>query len=93
MTASATILAELPDVLTLPVAAIYDDGERQYCYLLENGKAVRLNVKTGVAEKGVVEVLLKQSGPAEPWIKFMGTEPVIVSVSSRIKDGQSVREK
>jgi HlyD family secretion protein len=55
MYAYGKVIIERPQVRALPKAslpgattALFDVGERTYCYLCENGKAVRVEVQTGL---------------------------------------------
>ena len=44
-------------VLTAPLSAINTDVNGQFCYVIENGAAVRRQVKTGLASDSRTEVL------------------------------------
>jgi len=57
------ILAELPDALSVPIAAVFSDNESTYCYRLgPDGKAKRTAIKIGLTSETRAQVL---SGLAE----------------------------
>jgi len=51
------ILAELPDVLSVPIAAVFSEAEETYCYKTENGKHSRVPVKIGRSSETRVQIL------------------------------------
>ena len=51
------ILAELPDVLSVPIAAVFSEGEDTYCYRTEDGKHKRVPVKIGRSSETRVQIL------------------------------------
>jgi HlyD family secretion protein len=98
MYGNISIAADVPNALCLPAAAILTDGNRNYCFFLEDGKARRVNVKVGIANDTMTEVLMKQSPPTKlgaegAWVKFAGNEQVITSNLKSIQDGQPARAK
>jgi RND family efflux transporter MFP subunit len=100
MYASATIIAERPDVMTLPVSAVLTQGDvtqgyESYCYLVEDGKVRRTPIEIGTRGTDRVEVLRKQAKPAKPgaagvWENFTGQEVVAQGDLSALADGQAV---
>jgi hypothetical protein len=79
----------------LPVAAVVTEGEQDFCYRVESGKAVRMPIRVGIRESKVVEVLAKQAKPAKlgeagAWENFRGDEEVIGSDARALADGQAV---
>lgn len=68
-------------VLTVPAAAIVPKGKERIVYVIRNGKAVEVQVITGMAEGGRVEVV---SGISEG--DLIVTEPY----ESGVKDGRRV---
>ena len=57
------ILAELPDVLSVPIAAVFSDDESTYCYRLDGkGRPKRTAIRIGLTSETRVQVL---SGLAE----------------------------
>ena len=103
MYAYATIEAEWPHVLTLPASAVKTEGDvnigyKSFCYLVENRRVKRTQIETGVRNDQLVEVLRKRaaearSGAAPHWEAFSGTEEVVQSGLSGLKDGQAVEVK
>jgi hypothetical protein len=95
MYAYATITVVHRDVWTLPAAAVVTEGEENFCYRFEEGKAVRMPIRVGIRESKVVEVLAKQakpatSGKAGAWEDFRGDEEIISGDAKALKDGQKV---
>jgi len=56
MYAYGSVFIERPDVRALPVSTVTQVGNQAYCYLVEDGKAVRTPVQTGVSDGSWVEV-------------------------------------
>ncbi len=63
MYAYGKIIIERPDVWALPVAALAYSGERTYYWSYENGKAERVEVKTGVSDGEWIEVTNRMRRP------------------------------
>jgi multidrug efflux pump subunit AcrA (membrane-fusion protein) len=98
MYVNVSIIADLPNAMTLPVDAILIDGNQYYCFVVEDGKVKRVNVKVGVENDRWIQLLSKQIPPTNAgaegeWVKFTGTERVIVSNLTSIQDGQPVTIK
>jgi HlyD family secretion protein len=98
MSANVSILEQVSDTMTLPADAILTDGTVKYCFLVENGKATRRNVKVGVANKGRIEVLAKQMPPAKPgeegaWVKFTGTERALIFDLRSIEESKGMSKE
>jgi HlyD family secretion protein len=95
MYAYGSVFIERPDVQALPMSAITQIGNQNYCYQVIDGKAVRTPVQTGVGDGSWVEVTGKfapSAGSSEgAWVVFDGTEAVINANLSEISDGESVR--
>jgi hypothetical protein len=65
---------------------------------VEDGKAKRVNVKVGVENDRWVQLISKQTlpdreGAEGEWVKFTGTERVVVSNLGSIQDGMPVTVK
>jgi HlyD family secretion protein len=95
---NVSIVANLPNVLTLPVDAILTDGDKNYCFVVEDGVAKRVNVKVGMQNERSIQLLSKQlpssrDGEEGAWAKFTGNEKVIISQISSVRDGQTVAVK
>jgi HlyD family secretion protein len=94
MYAHARIAVEHPQAWTLPAGALMTFDARDYCFLLEDGKAKRVALRVGSREGDTVEVLKKQHGSSRPgeetWDDFTGTETVITSNPRALTDGQPI---
>jgi RND family efflux transporter MFP subunit len=69
------------NALTVPAGALISEGGQTYVYTVENGKARRVEVKTGFDDGIRVEV----TGG------LTGAEPVIVTGKGAVKDGAPVK--
>jgi HlyD family secretion protein len=94
MYAYAQVIIERPGVRALPVSALNYSGESAYCWTLENGRAVRTELQTGVSDGEWMEVTNRQlppvAGEAQPWVPITGTEQVILGDLSLLADGVPV---
>ena len=82
------VLVEQPQVRVLPQETLTVLGNQTYCYLLEDGKAVKTSVQRGITEGAWAEVLRKRVG--DSWTEFTGDEAVIVGDLSELADGAEV---
>lgn len=71
------------DVFTLPYNCIFQEGEREYVYVTDNGIATKKQVSTGLELNDEVEITFG----------LKGADKVIISPSEKVKDGASVAEK
>jgi HlyD family secretion protein len=94
MYAYGSVFIERPNVRALPVSAVTRIGNKNYCYLVIDGKAVRTPVQTGVSDTSWVEVTRKfvrsSASAEEAWAAFDGTEAVVEGDLKGISDGQPV---
>jgi HlyD family secretion protein len=95
MYAHALLEAEQPNAWTLPAAAVVRRDQQTFCFLLEDGKAVRTLVRTGAQDGARVEVCKKLGRPRTPgekarWEDFTGAERVVASHAAELTDGQPV---
>jgi len=91
----ATIMAEVPNALSIPAEAVVDEGDRQYYCAVENGKIVRTVLKTGYRTDNMVQILKKQLKPKRPgedgqWVDFSGKEVIVARNPKALLDGQAV---
>ncbi len=88
----ASITVEHPNAWTLPAGAVATEGDQAFCYLVENGVAVRTPLQLGLRGGGRVEVVKRQagSGRATKWEEFTGTE-VVAANASALTDSQPVK--
>jgi multidrug efflux pump subunit AcrA (membrane-fusion protein) len=88
MYANGKVVIQRPHVRALPIAAITQSGNQNYCYLLENGKAVKTPVQIGPNDGKWIEVAKKQI--QDEWTSFQGDERVILGDFSELSDGAVV---
>lgn len=98
MYVNVKIVADLPNVMSVPLEAVLTEGSDNYIYVLEDGKAKRVTVRLGVANDRVVQVISKMIAPAKDgdeaeWGPLTGHENVIISNLDKLKEGQSVTKK
>jgi RND family efflux transporter MFP subunit len=82
----AMISGEKSNALTVPASAVMTQGDvtqgyQTYCFVMQNGKAVRTPIQIGLSGGGHVELLRKQTKPGE-WEDFSGAEEIIASAAS-----------
>ena len=98
MYASVSIMADLNGIMTLPVDAVLIDQDKNYIYVVEDGKARRLNVKVGVQNKSMIQLISKEvpgkdKDDPPQWVNFTGDERVILTSLDNLHDGQPVTLK
>ncbi|MCR4908967.1 MAG: efflux RND transporter periplasmic adaptor subunit [Lachnospiraceae bacterium] len=76
-----TTTRESRNALTVPVNAVYFDGDQPYVLVHENGVAVRKDIVTGLSNADDIEVI---SG-----LEF--SDEVVVSYSTQLKEGVKLR--
>jgi RND family efflux transporter MFP subunit len=95
MYVDVTITPRRPDVWALPESAVVTTEGESFCYLLQDGKAVRTLLRVGLRGGGLVEVQKKRAKPtkgsaSEAWEDVTGREEVIEGGVADLKDGQAV---
>lgn len=94
MYAYAKVIIERPDVFALPTAAFTFEGERTFCWLYKDGKAVRTEVRTGVSDGDWKEITNLQTtadaASTDPWKPVDGSEKLILGDLSILADGDAV---
>jgi HlyD family secretion protein len=98
MYATARLVVEHRDLLTLPTAAVLTLDDQPFVMRVESGKALRTPVKVGVRQGARVQVLKKQVRPAPggepiPWEDFSGSEEIVSANPGAFGDGQPVRRQ
>jgi HlyD family secretion protein len=98
MYANTTIRVELPNVLTLPTEAILTDGAKSYAFRVVNGKAERTDLRPGIRNDRLVQVLAMQGpspqpGEPGPWQSLTGAEAFVATNPGALLDGQAVEVK
>ena len=89
MYAYGTVELKRADVWAIPLEAVFQLGNQDYCYVLEGGKAVQVPVQVGIDDGTWVEVAKKRSG--DKWLPFDGTEQVLTGELSQFSNGEPVR--
>ncbi len=89
MYAYGRVLIERRGVRAVPLAAVVEIGNRNYCYLFENGKAVQTPVQTGINDGKWIEVAKKRVNGN--WTHFTGSEQVILGDLPELSDGRAVK--
>jgi HlyD family secretion protein len=86
----ARVAVDVPAVRAVPARALLRAGETQACFVVRDGKAVRVRVKAGRSDGEWTEIVEKQ-GADGTWAPFHDDEPVIVSPPASLADGQAVQ--
>ncbi|MBI3411923.1 MAG: efflux RND transporter periplasmic adaptor subunit [Planctomycetes bacterium] len=98
MYATANIIVEHANALTLPVAAVFTQGDvtqgyQSFCFLVKDGKLQKTQVEVGTRTPERMEVLkklVKASDGKSVWADFTGEEQVVHGNVSAPRDGQEV---
>jgi multidrug efflux pump subunit AcrA (membrane-fusion protein) len=94
MYAYAKVIIERPGARTLPLDALTYSGDRTFCWLYKDGRAVRAEVRTGVSDGDWIEVTNLQrttaAGDENGWVPVDGSEQVILGDLSILADGGAV---
>jgi HlyD family secretion protein len=98
MYAYGEVTIEHAGVRALPVDSVVTSGNQTFCWLYDNGKAVRTELETGVSDDDWIEVTnrrppvpLEAPSNKVPWTPVDGTEQVIVGDLSVLSDGGTVK--
>jgi RND family efflux transporter MFP subunit len=83
------IIAPMPAAWVLPNGAVVKQADVTVCFRHENGKAVRLPIRTGRSDGNFTEVLQKQVG--DNWVDWTGDEAILTGPTANLKDGQEVK--
>jgi len=75
-------------VWAVPLQAVFQLGNQDYCYVLEDGKAVQLAVQVGIDDGTWAEVTKKRS--KVKWLPFNGSERLIIGELSQLHNGEPV---
>lgn len=94
MYAYAKVIIERDGVRSLPVSALTHSGERTFCWVLKDGKANRVEIRTGISDGNYIEVTNLQrptnSAVDNPWKPVNGSEQVILGDLSILAEGSPV---
>ncbi len=98
MYAYVKVVIERPAARALPVGAIIKSGDKTYCWIYQNGRAVRTQIETGASDGQFIEVIDRRvltahgaSTGEETWTPLNGSEQVIVGNLSILTDGAPVQ--
>ncbi len=98
MYAYVKVVIERPAVRALPLGAVIQSGDMTYCWMYDNGRAVRTEIETGASDGEWIEVknrrvLTSHVAPTgeETWAPINGSEQVIVGNLLILADGAAVR--
>jgi RND family efflux transporter MFP subunit len=88
MYVNTKVIIQRSGVSMLPQDALVVSGNQTYCYLLQDGKAVKTAVVPGLRDGTWVEVTKMKID--DPWVKVTGYENVILGDLDELTDGQRV---
>ena len=88
MYVNTTVIIERSGVPVLPQAATVVSGNETYCFLLQNGKAVKTSIVRGLRCGAWVEVTKMKIN--DHWLKVTGSEDVIMGSLDELTDGEKV---
>jgi HlyD family secretion protein len=98
MYAYGKVIIERPNVRALPLTALAYSGDDTFCWLYKDGKAVRMEIETGVSDGEWIEVTNLRSPPSDAskgakanWAPFNDSVEVILGDLSLLTDGEPVR--
>jgi HlyD family secretion protein len=89
MYAYAEVRIEKRNVRAVPAPAVVEIGNRNYCFLYEQGKAVQTAVQTGTSDRKWTEVIRTRHDGK--WVPFTGDEEVILGDLAQLADGEKVQ--
>ena len=91
MFANARILAILPECVVLPTTALVRSADGAFAFVVEDGKAKRVDVRLGRVEGDLAEVTGMRANPAETtWQEVPLTMEFIASGATTLAPGQAV---
>jgi HlyD family secretion protein len=97
MYAHVKILPKIPNTWTLPPEAVLNDilsdGDRSYCFVVEEGKARKLFLQVGAHCDDGLQILRKQRSGQPGWEEITGKEVVVTTNNQALQDGQQVQLK
>jgi multidrug efflux pump subunit AcrA (membrane-fusion protein) len=98
MYAYGKVIIERPQVRALPLDALVYSGDQTFCWRYENGKAVRMEIETGVSDGDWIEVTNRRATSSQPdppgdssWVPVDGSENVILGDLSILTDQAPVK--
>jgi hypothetical protein len=98
MYAYVKVSIERDGVRTLPRAAVTSSGGKSYCWTDKDGRAVRVEIETGLSDGQWIEVIHRRApvagaapGGEAPWAPIDGSEQVILGDLPALREGATVR--
>lgn len=95
MYAYADVIIEHPNVRAVPEDALTYAGDKIYCWLYEEGRAKKVEVRTGIGDGEWIEITSLERPAASkadhPWTPVTGSESVILGDLSILADGGAVQ--
>lgn len=88
MYAYVKLALELPAVRTVPTKSLSKAGETMACFVVRDGKAVRLRVKAGRSDGEYTEIVQMESGNS--WVALTGDERIIANPPQNLAAGAAV---
>lgn len=91
MFANAVIPVEVANSLVIPTSAVFQQDEMNLCWVIENGKAARHQLRVGQSQGTSMEILQKRrtAGKA-PWVPVDGSESIVAEPKGTLSDGAEV---
>lgn len=98
MYAYGKVIIDRPNVRALPLDALVYSGDQTFCWIHQNGRALRTEIETGVSDGAWIEVTDRRisSSQSEPtgdsaWSPIDGNEQVILGDLPILTEGATVR--
>jgi multidrug efflux pump subunit AcrA (membrane-fusion protein) len=92
MFVSARVNCRLPEAWVLPATAVIRQGDTMVCFLVEDGKAVRVPVQVGRGDGKEIQVFKYQKPGTPPvWTEWTETDRVAAQAVG-LSDGQPTQE-
>jgi HlyD family secretion protein len=93
MYAYGKVVVERPDVRVLPLAALFFSGNKTYCWMHKDGKAVQTEIQTGIDDGEWIEVTNRRVPAArgDSWVPLDGSEQVLLGDLSLLEEDEAVR--
>jgi multidrug efflux pump subunit AcrA (membrane-fusion protein) len=97
MYAYGKIAVRSENVQALPRAAVFEGGDKTFCWMYENGRAVQTEIRTGVSDGTWIEVISRRlpgrADGLESWTPIDGSEQIILGDRSHLTGGGPVQKK
>jgi HlyD family secretion protein len=95
MYAYGNVVIERPNVWAIPVSALVHVGDKTYYWRYDKGRAVKVEVQTGVSDDEWIEItncqLASKSVREVSWASIDGSEQVILGNLATLAEGDAVQ--